>query len=177
MEHSGASQDINSSIVAKRILTIAQGSEARILVVDDDEFTLARISDLLQCRGFDVRQASDGAQALKLLEHEWFPVIITDWQMPVMNGLEFTRRLRAKGIIDTYVIMLTALESGSDYESGYEAGVDDYLTKRLPDIELFSRIHAAYRTLNLRRSLTTRGPRVGRKIAGSILSSTIRANS
>jgi sigma-B regulation protein RsbU (phosphoserine phosphatase) len=153
MQHGGASQDINGSIVTKRIQTIALGSEASVLVVDDDELTLALMSNLLRSRGFDVRQASDGAQALKLLEHEWFPVIITDWQMPVMNGIEFTRRLRAKGILDTYVIMLTALESGSDYESGYEAGVDDYLTKRLPDIELFSRIHAAYRTLALRRSM------------------------
>ena len=153
MQHSGARQDIDGSIVAKRIVTIAQGSEARILVVDDDELTLVLISDLLQSHGFEVRQASDGAQALKILEHEWFPVIITDWQMPVMNGLELTRRLRAQGTLDTYVIMLTALESGSDYESGYEAGVDDYLTKKLPDIELFSRIHAAYRTLELRRSL------------------------
>jgi DNA-binding response OmpR family regulator len=153
MEHSGAGSGINSSIVTKRILTIAQGSEARILVVDDDELTLALMSDLLQSQGFDVRQASDGARALKLLEHESFPVIITDWEMPVMNGLELTRRLRAKGILDTYVIMLTAFETGADYESGYEAGVDDYLTKKLPDIELFARIHAAYRTVNLRRSL------------------------
>jgi DNA-binding response OmpR family regulator len=153
MQHSGAGQDINGSIVARRILTIAQGSEAKILVVDDDELTLALISDLLQSGGFEVRQASDGAQALNLLEKEWFPVIITDWQMPVMNGLELTRRLREKGVLDTYVIMLTALDAGTDYESAYEAGVDDYLTKRLPDIELFSRIHAAYRTLNLRRSL------------------------
>ena len=168
MQHSGAGQDINGSIITKRIRTIALGSEARILVVDDDELTLALMSNLLRSRGFDVRQASDGAQALKLLEHEWFPVIITAWQMPVMNGIEFTQRLRARGILDTYVIMLTAQESGSDYESGYEAGVDDYLTKRLPDIELFSRIHAAYRTLNLRRSLTTRGLRVSRKIAGSV---------
>jgi len=168
MEHNGAVADINSSIVTNRILTIAQGSDARILVVDDDELTLALISDLLQSRGFEVQQASDGARAFELLEREWFPVIITDWQMPVMNGLELTRRLRARGILDTYVIMLTALETGEDYESGYEAGVDDYLTKRLPDIELFSRIHTAYRTLNLRRSLTTRGVRGSRKIAGSI---------
>ena len=153
MEHSGASQDINDSIVAKRILAIAQGSEARILLIDDDELTLALISDLLRSSGFEVRQAADGEQALKLLEHEWFPVIITDWQMPVMSGLEFTRRFRAKGVLDTYIIMLTALETDSDYESAYEAGVDDYMTKRLPDIELFSRIHAAYRTLDLRRSL------------------------
>jgi two-component system, cell cycle response regulator len=153
MEHSSTSQNINDSIVARRILAITQGAEARILVVDDDELTLALISDLLQSSGFEVRRAVDGAQALELLEHEWFPVIITDWQMPVMSGLELTRRLRARGVLDTYVIMLTALETDTDYESAYEAGVDDYLTKRLPDIELFSRIHAAYRTLNLRRSL------------------------
>jgi DNA-binding response OmpR family regulator len=163
MEHSSASldinsldtnsQDINDSIVTKRILSITQGAEARILVVEDDELTLALISDLLRSSGFEVRQASDGAQALKILDQEWFPVIITDWQMPIMSGLELTRRLRAKGTLDTYVIMLTALETESDYESAYEGGVDDYLTKKLPDIELFSRIHAAYRTLNLRRSL------------------------
>jgi two-component system alkaline phosphatase synthesis response regulator PhoP len=167
MEHSGAGRDLNSSIVTRRIQAIAQGSEARILVVGEDALTLAVMSDLLRSRGFDVRRAGDGAQALKLLEHEWFPVIITDWQMPVMDGLELTRRLRAKGILDTYVIMLTALESGSDYESGYEAGVDDYLTKRLPDIELFSRIHAAYRTLSQRRSRTTQAPSVSRKIAAT----------
>jgi len=153
MENCSASQDINDSIVARRILAIAKGAEAKILLVDDDELTLALISDLLQSSGFEVRQATDGEEALKILEHEWFPVIITDWQMPVMSGLELTRRLRAKGILDTYVIMLTALETGADYASAYEAGVDDYLTKRLPDIELFSRIHAAYRTLRLRRSL------------------------
>jgi CheY-like chemotaxis protein len=153
MENGDTRHDINSGIVSERILAIAQGSEAKILVVDDDELTLALISDLLQSGGFEVRQASDGARALKLLEHEWFPVIITDWQMPVMSGLELTRGLRARGVLDTYVIMLTALESGADYESAYEAGVDDYLTKKLPDIELFSRIHAAYRTLYLRRSL------------------------
>ena len=88
MEHSSASldinsldtnsQDINDSIVTKRILSITQGAEARILVVEDDELTLALISDLLRSSGFEVRQASDGAQALKILDQEWFPVIITD---------------------------------------------------------------------------------------------------
>jgi DNA-binding response OmpR family regulator len=145
--------DINDSIVTKRILAIAQGSEAKILVVDDDEMTLALISDLLQAGGFKVRRATNGAEALRILDKEWFPVILTDWQMPVMSGLELTKRLRAKGVTDTYVIMLTALESGLDYEQAYEAGVDDYLTKKLPDIELFARIHAAFCTLNLRRSL------------------------
>jgi CheY-like chemotaxis protein len=94
MEHTGPSQNINDSVVSKRILAITQGSEARILVIDDDELTLTLISDLLQSSGFEVRQAADGEQALKILESEWFPVIITDWQMPIMSGLELTRRLR-----------------------------------------------------------------------------------
>jgi CheY-like chemotaxis protein len=147
------SQDINESIVTKRILAIAQGSEAKILVVDDDEITLALTSDLLQGRGFKVRKACNGADALNIFEQEWFPVILTDWRMPVMDGLELTRRLRAKGVTDGYVIMLTAPGTDLDYERAYEAGVDDYLTKKLPDIELLARVYAGFCTFNLRRSL------------------------
>jgi CheY-like chemotaxis protein len=47
--------------------------------------------------GLDVRRAANGAEALKILEGEWFPVILTDWQMPVMDGIELTERVRARG--------------------------------------------------------------------------------
>jgi PleD family two-component response regulator len=73
--------------------------------------------------------------------------------MPVMDGIAFTETLRARGVDDTYVIMLTMRESSLDYERGYFAGVDDYLTKKLPDAELFARVHAAFNTLALRRTL------------------------
>jgi two-component system, cell cycle response regulator len=145
--------DIHDGVVTKRLLALAQESAAKILLVDDDEITLELTADLLQRAGFVVRKAANGAEALIILDKEWFPVILTDWQMPFISGLELTRRLRAKGITDSYVIMLTALDSGMDYERAYEAGVDDYLTKRLPDIELFARIHAGFTTLNLRRAL------------------------
>jgi two-component system response regulator YesN len=59
-------------------------------------------------------------------------VVITDWQMPVMDGLEFTQQLRKKGVTDTFVIMLTVLDSSFDYERAYESGVDDYLSKKQP---------------------------------------------
>jgi DNA-binding response OmpR family regulator len=49
--------------------------------------------------------------------------------------------------------MLTVLDKSFDYERAYEAGVDEYLTKKLPEVELFARIHAAFSTLNLRRAL------------------------
>jgi two-component system, cell cycle response regulator len=149
----GAGGSIDSGIITSRILALAEGTPRRILVVDDDELELMLICDRLQSRGFEVRRAADGAEALELLEHDWFPVILTDWQMPAMDGVEMTERLRERGVTDTFVIMLTVLESNFDYARAYEAGVDDYLTKKMPDIELYSRIHAAFTTLNLRRSL------------------------
>jgi DNA-binding response OmpR family regulator len=79
--------------------------------------------------------------------------VITDWQMPVMDGIEFIEKLRGRGVDDTYVIMLTMREASLDYERGYLCGVDDYLTKALPDSELLARIHVAFNTLSLRRTL------------------------
>jgi len=139
--------------VTARIMALAKPSQAKILVVDDDELELALLSDRLESCGLDVRRAANGAEALAVLEKEWFPVVLTDWQMPVMSGLEMTEQLRAQGARDTYVIMLTVLESGFDYERAYSAGVDDYLSKKRPEVELLSRIHAAFSTVSLRRQL------------------------
>ena len=139
--------------VTARIMALARSTQAKILVVDDDELELALVCDRLQSCGVDVRQAANGAQALELLGREWFPVVVTDWQMPVMSGIEMTEQLRAQGLEDTYVIMLTVLDSGFDYERAYTAGVDDYLSKKMPEVELLSRIHAGFSTVNLRRQL------------------------
>ena len=139
--------------MATRMSVMTRALPMRILLVDDDELELALMADRVGAAGFEIANASNGAEALELLAQQWFPLVITDWQMPVMDGIAFTEALRARGVDDTYVIMLTMRESSMDYERGYLAGVDDYLTKRLPDAELFARIHAAFNTLALRRSL------------------------
>lgn len=90
---------------------------------------------------------------MKLLEEHPFPVLLLDWSMPVVNGLELTRAMRARGMQDTCVIMLTGRDEVFDYEQGYGAGVDDFLSKRVPDVELLARIHAAFTTFSLRREL------------------------
>jgi DNA-binding response OmpR family regulator len=82
-----------------------------------------------------------------------FPVLLTDLQMPGMDGIELTRRVRARGMDDAYIIMLTLRDASFDYERGYAAGVDDYLTKKLPDVELHARINVAFNTSALRREL------------------------
>lgn len=126
---------------------------SRILVVDDDELELALICDRLASAGYSIARAANGQEALALLDQQWFPVVIIDWQMPVMDGIQFTEALRARGNDETYVIMLTMREGSTDFERGYLSGVNDYLTKRLPDADLFARINAAFNTLALRRSL------------------------
>jgi PleD family two-component response regulator len=139
--------------MATRMSVLTRALPMRILLVDDDDLELALMADRIGSAGFEIAQAINGEQALELLARQWFPLVITDWQMPVMDGIAFTEELRSRGVDDTYVIMLTMRESSMDYERGYLAGVDDYLTKRLPDAELFARIHAAFNTLALRRSL------------------------
>ena len=144
---------MKADAVATRMSVLTRALPMRILVVDDDELELALMVDRLSASGFDVERAANGEVALAMLAQQWMPVVITDWQMPVMDGIAFTQELRARGVDDTYVIMLTMRESGLDYEHGYYAGVDDYLTKKVPDAELFARIHAGFNTLALRRSL------------------------
>jgi PleD family two-component response regulator len=139
--------------MATRMSVLTRALPMRILLVDDDDLELALMADRIGGAGFEVARAMNGEEALELLGKQWFPLVITDWQMPVMDGIQFTEALRSRGVDDTYVIMLTMRESSMDYERGYLAGVDDYLTKRLPDAELFARIHAAFNTLALRRSL------------------------
>ena len=144
---------IDTGVITLRMRALSPGMAQKILVVDDDELARALLSDRLQSRGLDVAQAGDGSQAMKLLEEQPFPVLLVDWSMPVMNGIELTRAVRARGMQDTYVIMLTARDEAFDYEQGYDAGVDDYLTKRVRDVELLARVHAALTTYSLRREL------------------------
>jgi DNA-binding response OmpR family regulator len=121
--------------------------------VDDDVLELELIADMLTRCGFNVARAADGAEALAQLANREFPVMIVDWQMPSIDGIALTERLRAEGRDEIYIVMLTARDSNFDYERGYLAGVDDYLAKKLPETELQARVHAAFKTVGLRRAL------------------------
>lgn len=131
----------------------AHDLSTKILVVDDDELELALMADRLTGVGLQVVTASNGAEALAVLDREWFPVVLTDWRMPVMDGMELIERLRSKGGEEVYIIMLSAQASAQDVERGYFNGVDDYLSKKSPDAELLARIESAFNTVMLRRSL------------------------
>ena len=145
--------DINSGAVTSRMRALSADLPLAVLVVDDDELERMLIADRLTQRGIEVLEAADGAQALDQLRGKSVPVVVVDWHMPVMDGIEFTERFRAELPGDTYVIMLTARKDDFDFERGYRAGVDDYLTKDVREPELMARIHSGMNTYNLRTQL------------------------
>lgn len=144
---------MRADAIATRVSVLSRTLPLRVLLVDDDELERELMADRLHAAGYEVTSVASGQEALQAFDARWFPVVVTDWEMPGMSGIEFTERLRGRGVDDTYVIMLTVREGGMNYERGYSSGVDDYLTKKLPDTELLARVQAAFNTLALRRSL------------------------
>jgi DNA-binding response OmpR family regulator len=129
-----------------------------VLIVDDDAAVLEQLHAQLSAASYEVKRASDGEEALTLAGRQWFPVVVTDWTMPVIDGLQFTQRLRACAVAPTYVIMLTASSSNTDYEKGYCAGVDHYLAKKMAGPVLVNRVQLGFHTIALRKSPRSRIP-------------------
>lgn len=102
---------------------------ARILVVEDTNSTALLILRLLGERGHVVRHVTDGAQALQRLAAEPFDLVVTDWRMPVLDGLELLRRIRERMPVPPPIVMQTALTDEASRETAALAGADEYLAK------------------------------------------------
>ena len=126
----------------------------RTLIVDDDEAYLQLLRMILERQGHVVFEAADGLQAWNLLQVEPIPLVITDWLLPELNGIELTKRIRqANFSYYTYVILLTAKKTLNDVVDGLEAGTDDYLTKPFDVSEFKARIGIGERILTLETRL------------------------
>ncbi len=126
----------------------------RLLTVEDDPVARAMISALLRAAGHDVTEASDGEDAWDLLAGVRFRVVVSDWQMPRMDGLDLCRRIRAPGRTDyVYFILLTGRATRADYLEAMAAGVDDFLTKPVDAAELSARLVVAQRILGLHKTV------------------------
>ncbi|WP_432824551.1 response regulator transcription factor [Dactylosporangium sp. CA-092794] len=123
----------------------------RILVVDDDAAVRDSLARTLRFEGYQVQTAADGRQALGVIEDGEPDAVILDVSMPVLDGLEACRELRAEGRL-VPVLMLTARDSVGDRVAGLDAGADDYLVKPFALQELMARLRAL-----LRRSMLTAG--------------------
>ncbi|MFI4874451.1 MAG: HD-GYP domain-containing protein [Blastopirellula sp. JB062] len=123
---------------------------ADILIVDDDEISLDLLRYTLQAHGFRVWSAQDGAEALRVLEAQNINLVVTDWEMPRLNGLEFCREVRRRHSDQyVYVILLTSHGDRDEVVEGMAAGADDFIVKPFNPPELLERIRAARRVLAL----------------------------
>jgi two-component system, chemotaxis family, sensor kinase CheA len=102
----------------------------RILVVDDSPLTRELISALLEAVGYDILTAADGVEALHLLSHSQVDLVVTDLEMPGLDGLELTRQLKAHEALNRLpVIILTTRGGEEDRKRGLAVGADGYITK------------------------------------------------
>ena len=115
-----------------------------VLIVDDDPKLLKMLQRTLVYENLNVLTATNGLEALPLVQAHQPDLIILDWMMPKMDGLTFVQRLRDDED-QTMVLMLTARDAIENRVEGLESGADDYLVKPFAPAELVARVHAMLR--------------------------------
>ncbi|MDU5835565.1 MAG: SpoIIE family protein phosphatase [Pantoea sp.] len=137
-----------------------------VLIVDDALLYRRLLAGLLRQWGYQVFEAENGEQALALLAQETVSLVISDWEMPVMDGLTLCREIRQQ-MQDRYIyiIVLTARDSVEDLRVGFAAGADDFLRKPVNQVELQARLHAGERILQLEGTLASRNRRLSEALS------------
>lgn len=131
---------------------LQQDHAIHVLLVEDNASSRLMLEKLLRAQtGHVIHTAADGREGLELAREIRPQVVITDWLMPEMDGLELCRNLRATPWgQDIYVLMLTSVEAEEELIKAYEAGVDEYVTKPVNFRTLQARLRAAWRYVQLR---------------------------
>ncbi|HEY9785179.1 MAG TPA: response regulator transcription factor [Candidatus Obscuribacterales bacterium] len=124
---------------------------AKILVVDDDKLLTDMISDCLSAEHHVVECSLNGDDARERMQNYHYDVIILDWGLPGISGLELCKKFRFDGGT-TPILMLTGRDTISEKESGLDSGADDYLTKPFHMKELSARIRALLRRIHPAKS-------------------------
>jgi putative two-component system response regulator len=122
----------------------------RILIVDDQELSLDVLRFALEHEGHEVQTARNGHEALATLAKGEHHLVISDWEMPEMNGLDLCRSIRSRDLGDyVYFILLTARDRSASIVHGLASGADDFITKPFNPDELTARVRVAERILSL----------------------------
>jgi diguanylate cyclase (GGDEF)-like protein len=125
-----------------------------ILIAEDDSVTRMLLKKTLSKEGHEVVSVENGQKAFELFKENFFPIVLTDWMMPEMDGLELCRAIRKEenpGYV--FIVLLTAKDSQDDIISGLKAGADEYLTKPFNRAELIARLNTGKRFLRQERAL------------------------
>jgi DNA-binding response OmpR family regulator len=126
----------------------------KVLVAEDDAVSRTILGKILQTLGYEPILTVNGREALARIQREEIALLVTDWQMPDIDGPELCRRLRVPSRkAYTYIILLTALSGKSRYLEGLEAGADDFITKPVDPDELAARLKVGQRIIAMQKDL------------------------
>jgi DNA-binding response OmpR family regulator len=131
---------------------------AKVLLVEDDELTVNMVSTSLECEHHAVEVANDGESALQMLKLNEYDLLICDWNLPKVSGVDICKRLRSSGG-RLPILLITGKGQTAEKITGFEAGADDYLTKPFDIDELLIRVKALLRraTQNVTDAILTVG--------------------
>ncbi len=132
-----------------------RADDRRVLVVDDDRSAVRLIARFLETAGYEVLTAANGAQGMRTLIESDIHIVVSDWEMPEMGGIEFCRRIRSgESIGFVYFMVVTARTEKDKLTTAFDAGADDFLTKPVDRAELLSRVRAGSRIVRLEADIT-----------------------
>lgn len=133
----------------------------KVLIAEDEQSTRMRLQRNLEKLGFQPTAVENGAEAWEQFQTGEFSLVLTDWMMPKMDGLELIRHIRCDGQSQfAYIIMLTSKSETSEIVEGMEAGADDFVTKPFDRNELRVRVRAGQRIVELERTLSDQNQRM-----------------
>jgi diguanylate cyclase (GGDEF)-like protein len=136
------------------VTSITVEPSATILLAEDDPVTRMLMTRFLKKAGYEVDAVANGSEAFDRMTARYYPMLVTDWEMPEMDGIALckaVRNMQLDGYV--YALLLTARDSKEHIIAGLEAGADDYLIKPVHEPELIARLNAGRRILNLEHSL------------------------
>ncbi len=138
----------------------------RVLIAEDDKTSRMILERILTKNGHQVTAVEDGLKALASIKKEVPDMLITDWMMPDLDGLELCLRVRALDLSSyVYIILWTALTQKENIIKGLDAGADDYITKPFDRTELLARVKAGERIIQLEKSLRQRNKELSEALA------------
>lgn len=122
--------------------------------MEDDAVSRRLLRSWLEKWGHEVTEAEDGAAAWERFSAGEFPVVVSDWMMPEMDGVEFVRKIRAAGSAGyVYVILITARTEPADVAEGVEGGADEFVRKPVDRDDLRAKLWEAERVVRLQEEL------------------------
>jgi len=143
-----------ASVIRTAVVADSSEQTLRVLVADDSPIYRKLVEQALSGKHYEVAFAKSGSEAKMLLSKERFPLVITDWMMPDMNGIELCEHIRSNPQQSyTYIIILTGVTEKSKVVKGLAAGADDYLTKPFHSEELLARLGVGRRIVKLQRQI------------------------